>query len=235
MSFQALIFDVDGTLAETEDTHRKAFNKTFRENGLDWNWDRTLYKKLLAVTGGKERMRHFIDDYSPATGRQLQAEDIAALHAKKTNIYNEMVASGEMTLRPGVAELLQQAREVGVRLAIATTTSQANVTTLITSTLGAQALDWFETIGAGEHAKHKKPAPDIYLWVLDKLKLPAAACLAVEDSANGLRAAMAAGLATLITPSVYTDDEDFSQALLQVPDLSHADLKSLQIEFDAAS
>jgi len=232
MALQALIFDVDGTLAETEDLHRRAFNKAFAEQGLDWRWDRTLYGKLLAVTGGKERMRHFIERFSPATGTELSWEDIAALHARKTALYGAMVASGELELRPGVAALLDAARQAGLRLAIATTTSQANVSALLTATLGPEAQGWFETIGAGEHASRKKPAPDIYLRVLEELGLPGGACLALEDSANGLRAAAAAGIPVLVTPSVYTEGEDFRFALQVLPSLEDASLKTLQALFE---
>ena len=224
---QALIFDVDGTLAETEEAHRQAFNDTFKAHGLDWQWDRSLYKALLSVTGGRERMRHYIDHYRPGTGADLSNDEIAALHADKTRRYGAIVAAGAISLRPGVARLLREARETGLRLAIATTTSMTNVTTLLASTLGNEAETWFDVTGAAEQASSKKPAPDVYHWVLERLGLPVSACLAIEDSYNGLQAASTAGLTTLITPSLYTRDEDFSVAASIVPDLSSVTLTTL--------
>lgn len=213
MTLKAIIFDVDGTLAETEEIHRPAFNLAFQDAGLDWLWDEALYGRLLQVAGGKERIRHFID-----SGKRLRTapEDIdrliAALHRRKTSLYTEMLASGGVALRPGVPELIEGARCDGVRLAIATTASRANVDALLRATLGENGLAVFEVIAAGECAPHKKPAPDIYLHALARLDLSPRQCLAIEDSENGLRAASRAGLPTLVTPSFYSRGEDFSGA-----------------------
>ncbi len=214
MELQALIFDVDGTLADTErDGHRPAFNAAFAEAGLSWHWDEGLYGELLAITGGKERIRHFAASRDPAFLDHPDAElRIRALHAAKTRFYLAELANGAIPLRPGVARLLRQARAAGLRLAIATTTSPENVAVLLRSTLGAAAPGWFEAIGAGDVVAAKKPAPDIYLWVLQRLGLPAAACLAFEDSANGLHASRRAGLATVVTHNDYTADQSFAGA-----------------------
>ncbi len=233
MPLTAVVFDVDGTLAETEETHRKAFNAIFREHGLSWNWGAQLYKELLKVTGGKERMRHFIEAYTPVDGRELSQQEIAAMHVEKTKRFKEMVTSGDMALRPGVAGFIAACREQGVRLAIATTTSRSNVDALLTTTLGPDSLAWFEAIGAGEQAERKKPAPDVYEWVLAKLDLPARHCLAVEDSYNGVQAALAAGLACLVTPSFYTEDEDFGGALEVAPSLEQVSLEGLRARLAA--
>lgn len=213
-ALKALIFDVDGTLADTErDGHRPAFNAAFAEHGLDWHWDEALYGKLLAITGGKERIRHFGERHAPGVAAR---DDFAALvkqlHATKTAHYVRLVDQGGLALRPGVARLIAEARRAGIRLAIATTTSPENVGALLRATLGDGAEEWFEVIGAGDIVPAKKPAPDIYRWVLERLGLPASACLAIEDSANGLRAAQGAGLRCLVTPNDYTADEDFSGA-----------------------
>ena len=189
---EALVFDVDGTLAETEEAHRRAFNETFAEAGLPWSWDRPLYARLLEVTGGKERIRHFID--AVGAGPRLDAAAIADLHARKTVRYARLVATGEVTLRPGVARLLGEAQAAGVRLAIATTTSAPNVTSLLEATLGPGALDRFDVVAAGDIVPAKKPAPDIYLLALDRLSLVPERCLAVEDSRNGLLSSFAAGI-----------------------------------------
>jgi len=222
---EALIFDVDGTLADTErDGHRPAFNVAFAEAGLDWHWDEALYGELLEVTGGKERIRFFCERHAPGFLQQADAEArIRALHGAKTRHYVELCAKG-IPLRPGVERLLREARATGLRLAIATTTTPENVTAL----LPAELMALFEKVGAGDTAPNKKPAPDIYQWVLAQLGLPASACLAIEDSANGLKASAAAGLATVITLTGYTRDHDFSGALAVLPDLGRVTVPMLR-------
>jgi HAD superfamily hydrolase (TIGR01509 family) len=229
MTLQALIFDIDGTLAETErDGHRIAFNTAFAEAGLNWHWDETRYGELLAVTGGKERMRYYAQRYDPAFLRQTKADErIKSLHAAKTRHYLALLEQGGIPLRPGVARLIAAARAAGLRLAIATTTTPENVTTLLTTSLAPDAVAWFEAIGAGDIVPNKKPAPDIYQWVLARLGLPASACLALEDSANGLKSALAAGLPTLVTTGIYTADEDFAGALAVLPDLAATELSDI--------
>lgn len=216
MNIKALIFDVDGTLADTErDGHRPAFNLSFADAGLDWHWSPELYGELLEVTGGKERIAHYIKQhcphFTPPDGSPLD-EFIAGLHRAKTRHYIELLARGDIPLRPGVARFLGEAREAGLRLAIATTTTPENVTALLRSTLGEASIGWFEVIAAGDVVPAKKPAPDIFIYAMAQLGLPPEACLAVEDSANGLASSRASGLQTLVTVNDYTLDHDFSQA-----------------------
>ena len=213
---RALIFDVDGTLADTErDGHRVAFNCAFAKAGLDWEWSAALYGELLKVSGGKERIRFYVDEYHPnfKPPNELEAF-IADLHQAKSQDYQRLLANEGISLRPGVKRLLQEARSQGIRLAIATTAALANVTPLLQHSLNADALSWFEIIAAGDIVAAKKPAPDIYRYVLQKMNLSASECLAIEDSQHGLAAACQAGLKTVVTVNNYTQNQDFSDAVL---------------------
>ncbi len=224
MTLKALIFDVDGTLAETEEVHRKAFNKAFAEAGLDWTWSRERYRELLAVSGGKERILQFIKDEA---SEHLDREDlqawIAGLHKAKTRFYTEMMASGEISLRPGVERLIRESRDAGLRMAIATTTSSANIIALFKATLGHDAMEWFDTIGAAEQAPVKKPDPSVYLWVLKELGLSGEECIAIEDTRNGVLAAIGADIPVVVTQSFYSAGEDFSGAVTVLSDLGEPD------------
>jgi len=211
---EALLFDVDGTLADTErDGHRVAFNTAFANAGLDWHWSVELYRELLAVAGGKERIRHYIDRYQQDFKTADLDALIAELHKHKTQLYRQLLAAGKIPFRPGAKRLLRQAHAQGLKLGIVTTTAAENVYALFEHALDSNAIGWFEVIAAGDVVAHKKPAPDIYHYALRKLALDADSCLAFEDSSNGLRASLQAGVQTIVVVNDYTYDHDFDGAL----------------------
>lgn len=220
MPLEALVFDIDGTMADTEEGHRCAFNLAFQRFGLGWQWERGEYLGLLRITGGKERLAHYIEQsaLSDAEKRRLAAR-IPAIHAEKTKFYSSMAGDGGIPLRPGVARLIAEARAAGVRLAIASTTTRANIDALLHATLGSHGVACFSAVACGDEVARKKPAPDIYQLVLRRLDRPAAACVAFEDSTNGLRAALTAGLHTVVTPTLWTEGSDFTHAGLLLPHL----------------
>src|SRR5512140_3187810 len=157
MTLKAIIFDVDGTLADTEDAHRVAFNKAFAENGLDWNWDVALYDKLLKVTGGKERIKHYVESYLPDFQKPADYEGfVKKLHAQKTAHYTAALRDGHIPLRPGIRQLILDAHKAGLKLAIATTTSPENVSTLLEVGLGKSWKEHFDAIGCGDIVPNKK-------------------------------------------------------------------------------
>jgi HAD superfamily hydrolase (TIGR01509 family) len=225
MILKALLFDVDGTLADTErDGHRVAFNQAFAEAGLDWVWDVPLYGKLLAVTGGKERIRHYVDQYRADYRRPADFDRLVVrLHAAKTRLFTTLVAQAGIPLRTGVRRLLDEARRTGVRLAIATTTTPENVSALLHHALAPDSTGWFDVIAAGDVVPTKKPAPDIYLYVLERLRLLPSDCIAFEDSENGLRSALAAGVTTVVTVNDYTRAQNFQGAALVLDHLGEPD------------
>ncbi len=221
---RAIIFDVDGTLAETEELHRRSFNDTFEAMKLDdlwpdprlrWRWSPEVYGRLLATTGGKERIAAYLRDDLGLDPTGFGAR-IGEIHAAKTRRFGELLADGSLAPRAGVERIIAMARASGVKLAIATTTSPANVEALCRALFGAPANDLFAAIAAGDDAPRKKPAPDVYLLALERLGLPANACVALEDSRNGLLAAKAAGLRCIVSPSLYSRGEDFAAADLRL-------------------
>ena len=230
MTLQALIFDVDGTLADTELAHLAAFNQAFAQEGIGWQWDVPLYTQLLEVSGGKERMLHYWRQVRPDVtdlGNGVQAT-VARLHELKTAAYEQAVRDGAVQLRPGVLKLIEAAHAEGLRLAIATTTSAVNIVALLRRAIGPDWQRFFTVVEDASTAPRKKPDPLVYQQTLARLALPAAACLAFEDSANGLMAARTAKLATIVTPNDFTAHHDFAGALRVLPDLAGVSVAQLR-------
>ena len=230
MKLEALIFDVDGTLADTELAHLAAFNQAFAQEGIGWQWDVPLYTQLLEVSGGKERMLHYWRQVRPDVtdlGNGVQAT-VARLHELKTAAYEQAVRDGAVQLRPGVLKLIEAAHAEGLRLAIATTTSAVNIVALLRRAIGPDWQRFFTVVEDASTAPRKKPDPMVYQQTLARLALPAAACLAFEDSANGLMAARTAKLATIVTPNDFTAHHDFTGALRALPDLAGVSVAQLR-------
>ncbi|MDX1593167.1 MAG: HAD-IA family hydrolase [Gammaproteobacteria bacterium] len=222
-SLRALIWDVDGTLIDNEESHRAAFNEAFAAAGLDWSWDEATYRDLLRVAGGRERIIRYVREHEPQRALAPDFDDfVRELHADKTRRYGRILEQG-VALRPGVARLVEEARAAGLRQAIATTTSRINVDRLLAGPTAADLRAAFTTLATGESVTAKKPAPEVYERVLEGLGLPPAACLAIEDTGLGLRAATAAGIPTLVTVSRYSRDDDFSGALAVLDALGEPD------------
>jgi HAD superfamily hydrolase (TIGR01509 family) len=225
----ALIFDCDGVLADTErDGHRVAFNDTFREFGLPVEWSEEEYAVKLRIAGGKERMASlFTPEFVRANGLPEdpdgQAATLATWHKRKTAIYTEMVAAGKLPTRPGIRRIIAAAQDAGWKLAVASTSAEASVRAILERAAGPERASRFDVVLAGDVVEHKKPAPDIYLMALERLGVPAAETIVIEDSRNGLLAATAAGLRCVMTVNGYTEEEDSSEAILVVSSLGDPD------------
>lgn len=212
---QALIFDVDGTLADTEEVHRRAFNRAFVDAGLDWDWTPELYAELLSTSGGRERIHHYGHDCRKRlSAPEAWADFVAELHAAKTRHYGAMLDAGELTLRPGVARLIDEARSAGLVLGIATSSSYGNLEALLDRNLPHDWRNWFTAIETCDTIPQKKPSPAVYQAVLKRIGIAPSSCVAFEDTVNGLHAARAAGLLTVVTTHGLTHTHDFTGAAL---------------------
>lgn len=227
---RALLFDVDGTLAETErNGHRKAYNRAFRNLGLVFRWGPKLYRRLLMQPGGKERLQHYLKHYQPELGDYADAvgENLDAwvehVHRVKSRYFRRLVKRGQLPLRPGVARLMREADASGLQIAIVTNASRASLEPILRYSLGAELAGRVDVVVCGEDGLRKKPAPDLYLAALQRMQLPARACVAIEDSAMGLKAAAAAGIPTVITVNGETEGQDFGAAMMVLDNLGEPD------------
>ena len=218
---RAILWDVDGTLAETErDGHLPAFNRAFEALGLPWRWSEARYGELLAVAGGRERLLHDLQSQpqAPPAGPQRLAL-LDRIHRLKNQYYAAIVSAGALPLRAGVAELFADCAAAGVPMAITTTTSAANVAALLGAHLGAGWRTQFAAVVCAEQAPLKKPNPQVYLRALQILDVAAVDALAIEDSPAGIAAARAAGIDVVVVRSFYFADIDASAALSAGPSL----------------
>jgi HAD superfamily hydrolase (TIGR01509 family) len=228
---QALIFDCDGVLVDTErDGHRVAFNRAFSKAGFDIDWDVELYGELLRVAGGKERMRHYFDSQGWPDGADKDRDAfLAEMHKTKTAIFSDLIASGALPLRSGVLRLVDEAIAANVRMGVCTTSNPKSIDAVL-DLMGPQRKSKFEFVLAGDIVSRKKPDPEIYDLAKSRLKLPTSECIVVEDSRNGLLAAVGAGLPCFITTSTYTGGEDFSEAVGVAPELGDPPNKTVSLE-----
>jgi len=228
---KALIFDCDGVLADTErDGHRVAFNRAFAAKGIDAAWDVELYGSLLAVGGGKERMRHFFDERGWPPGAGDRDAFIKELHRLKTDIYMEIVRAGELPARPGVVRLADEAHAAGAALAVCSTSNERAVNAVVENVFGAERAQRFALVLAGDVVSKKKPDPEIYDLAKRRLGLDARECVVIEDNRNGLRAATGAGMHCVVTTNGYTAGEDFAEAALVVDRLG--DPPEVRVSFE---
>ena len=212
---KGLIFDLDGVIAETEDLHRQAYNRVFAESGIDRIWSEQDYRDRLAQTAGSklEGIPEVMNHPDPEVFRKH-------LYERKREVYLELLSEASLPPRPGVVELLEEAVAEQIKLAVASTCAKEGALAMLSQTLGPDLVSRFTTLMAGEDARNRKPAPDIYLMALQGLGLPAKNCVAIEDTVHGLQAALDANLTTLITPSQYTQGDVFPGAAWVVEDLS---------------
>lgn len=229
MSLTALLFDVDGTLADTESGgHRPAYNRAFAASGLDWHWSPELYQELLVVSGGVPRLNFFLDHYRPPLGhhtasyRRDPAAWIAALHKEKARCFREQLMHGHVMLRPGIARLIEAAQAAGIATGLVSNASRATVDAVRDCCLGHRLGNALAIIVTGDDTARPKPDPAPYVLACAQLGITASEAVAIEDSLTGLQGALAAGVPTLVTTSRETRGQSFPGALAVVDSLDHA-------------
>tara|TARA_X000001036_G_scaffold133879_1_gene126654 strand:+ start:66 stop:824 length:759 start_codon:yes stop_codon:yes gene_type:complete len=234
MKLNAILFDVGGTIAESEEIHRVSFNEAFKEFGLNWYWDEAIYRELVFIGGGKERIKHYITRAWPEMLKQKNlTKYIESVHKIKGQIYEEFLNDSQLKARPGIIRLLKELKNEKIRLAIVSDTTEENLINLFKKGLGINPIEWFEILAHGGCTIQKKPSPDIYLWTLERLKLPPESCLAIEDAPRGVDSAIDAGLKVLVTPSTYTLEEKFEKSSLLLSHLGEPEEPFNVIKGDA--
>lgn len=220
MTLKALLFDVDGTIADTEEVHRQSYNQAFLRLSLGWTWDPALYAELLSISGGPDRLSVWIDRLDvPDAERQRLRQLIPHIHRTKTEEYAARLEEGQLRLRPGVLRLIREACDAGLQVGCVSSSAWSNVSNLLAEVFrGASGVRIAATVGS-DMVPRKKPAPDLFEMLMRMMRVEAADCLAIEDSGNGVAAARAAGLAVLATPNRWTLGQDFSSATVVLSSL----------------
>ncbi len=220
MQLSAVLFDVDGTIAETEDLHRRSFNESFKEFNLDWFWDEAIYKELINIGDGKERIEYYIRRAWPEMLEYKNLNKyISSIHKVKNEIFKDLIVECEVKPRPGFIRLIDDLKKNKVKIAIVSSTTQEDLMTLFSNGLDIDPNSMFDLVAHGDCTKKKRPSPEIYEWILEKLRLPPQSCIAIEDSLRGTKSAIDADINVLVTPSFYTKDENFNDAKVVVSSL----------------
>lgn len=224
VELRAILIDMEGAIVESEEMHRRAFNAAFREFGMPWHWDYAIYRELLSIAGGLERLKHYITRTAPDILKRPDGFSfLSSMHKAKNIAYDQLVEREGVSPRPGVQRLLAQAYEDGIKMAVVTSATLGTVQTVIRKALGDDARQWFEVIADGGKVPEKKPAPDIYIWAMEEMGVSASGCLSFEDTPRGVKGSRAVGLPSVATVSSYTRDEDFDGALAVISDLGEPD------------
>ncbi|MEM7467817.1 MAG: HAD-IA family hydrolase [Pseudomonadota bacterium] len=223
-TLQGVIFDVDGTLADTEEIHRQAFNLAFKQFELDWEWTPKLYEELLRISGGHERITFYGADLRENFQSDSEFRNyVLTIHGVKTEIYRDLLHSGAVKLRPGVERLLEECRRENLVLGIATSSKYANLKVLLDNNLGSEWPEWFQSVKTCDTIDEKKPSPAVYNAVLADIPVPASSCVAFEDTKNGMLAATSAQICTIITTHFFTRNHHFPKASLVIDHLGEPD------------
>ena len=233
MLLSAVLFDLDGTIAETEDLHRRCFNESFKEFNLDWFWDEAIYKELINIGDGKDRIENYIKRAWP---EMLEYKNLTkyinSIHKVKNELFEDYILESKINLRPGVQRLLNDLKKNKVRIVIVSSTSEKNILSLFEKGLNMDPKSIFDLIAHGNCTENKRPSPEIYEWILEKLRLPSQSCIAIEDSLRGVESATNANIQVLVTPSNYTKHEKFVDAKVVVSDLGEKDRPFKRIKGD---
>lgn len=226
----AILFGSIGTVAESSELQRQAFNLAFKAYGLDWHWEREPYRKLLVYSGGEQRIKAW------ATSQQsAQTIDAHAIHASKSEIYQRLLSESGLQPRSGVLQVIRAAQRHGVAVGMVSATSPENVDQLISALHPHLKRSDFSLLTNSTCFKHRKPAPDAYAYALQTLKLASSECIAIEDNADGLASALAAGIQCLAFPGENTTEHDYSGAAQIVDHVSFDALMTLISERKAAN
>ena len=231
-TLRALIFDVDGTLADTEKNgHFAAFNEAFHRMGLKIRWDIQTYHRYLSIAGGKERLRYIVT--RPDFERSVENVDefVTALHREKVKIYLDILKSGRLPLRTGIRRIINEARKRDIRLGVASSSNEKAVNTLLDHLFDRSQREWFDVVLAGDIVHRKKPDPAIYNMIKEKMGLHPDDCCVLEDSRNGYLASRNAGMKTVVTTNEFTENEDFTGAELVVSGLGDPGCAPVKIEY----